>query len=159
MSQPTVETTANAMPQTFTERRAVGRALNCWDSLRTTDRFPCRADCIQAFDEDLASGVIVIEVCENEEDDRIIECGPTFRDALGRDPVGRAAKDMLPSSTDRGLIFWRVAAQMQKPIADVGEFTNPAGEDILYRSVFLPVSEDGRHITHLLAAFSYKTAH
>ena len=42
---------------------------------------------------------------------------------------------------------------------DVGGFTNLDGEDVLYRSVFLPISEDGTQITHLMAAFSYKTVH
>lgn len=145
--------------QSFAERRAVGRALICWDSLHTDGRFPSRAACLAAFDESLVPGVVVIEVSEHEEDDRIVECGPLFRAALGHDPVGEAARDVLPSSIDRGLIFWRVAAQMQKPIADVGSFTNAAGAEILYRSVFLPVSEDGRRITHLMATFSYKTLH
>jgi hypothetical protein len=145
--------------QPFTERRAVGRALSCWDRLRKTKEFPSRADCLEIFDEDLTNGVIVIEFTPQEEDDLIIECGPLFRDAYGRDPVGLAAKNVLPSATDRGLIFWRVAAEMRKPIADVGEFTNLHGENVLYRSVFLPISEDGKRITHLMAAFSYKTTH
>jgi hypothetical protein len=66
---------------------------------------------------------------------------------------------ILPSSTDRGVIFWRVAAEMRKPISDVGEFTNLHGEDVLYRSVILPISEDGKRITHLMVTFSYKTTH
>ena len=33
------------------------------------------------------------------------------------------------------------------------------GKEVLYRSVFLPISEDGKRITHLIAAFSYKTTH
>lgn len=143
----------------FVERRAVGRALGCWDKLRETGVFPTRADCLDVFDEDVSDGVVIIEVTAREEDDRIVECGPLFRDAYGKDPVGLAAKYVLPSSTDRGLIFWRVAAEMKKPIADVGEFTNMKGEDVLYRSVFLPISEDGMRITHLIAAFSYKTTH
>ena len=48
---------------------------------------------------------------------------------------------------------------MRKPIADVGEFTNASGEEILYRSVFLPVTDDGGSVTHLIGAFSYKTRH
>lgn len=151
---------ADTGAQSFTERRVVGRALNCWDNLRTTGDFPSRSECLAAFDEGMASGVIVIEVSEREEDDRIVECGPAFRDALGCDPVGHSAKEILPSSTERGLIFWRVAAQMQKPIADIGAFTNAEGREVLYRSVFLPISEKGgKHITHLMAAFSYKTSH
>jgi hypothetical protein len=163
-----VQETAADVPQTepetgqhhsvppFVERRAVGRALSCWDYLRKSKEFPNRADCLEIFDEDLTNGMIVIEFTPQEEDDMIVECGPLFRNAYGGDPVGLAAKNVLPSSTDRGLIFWRVAAQMRKPIADVGEFTNLKGQDVLYRSVFLPISEDGERITHLMAAFSYK---
>jgi len=143
----------------YVERRAVGRALSCWDRLRKIKEFPSRADCLEIFDDDLTNGVIVIQFTPREEDDLIVECGPFFRDAYGRDPVGLSAKRILPSSTDRGLIFWRVAAEMRKPIADVGEFINLNGEEILYRSVLLPISEDGKRITHLMAAFSYKTTH
>ena len=146
-------------PKPFTGRRAVGRALSCWDRIRETKELPRRADCLEIFDEDLANGVILIEFTSQEEDDLIVECGSSFRNAYGRDPVGLAAKKVLPSATDRGLIFWRVAAEMRKPIADVGEFTNLHGEDVLYRSVFLPISEDGKRIPHLMAAFSYKTTH
>ena len=57
------------------------------------------------------------------------------------------------------MIYWRVAAEMGKPISDVGEFTNLHGEDVLYRSVILSISEDGKRITHLMVTFSYKTTH
>jgi hypothetical protein len=167
MAHATVDGRPKSEPETgnqhrnaiFTERRAVGRALSCWDHLRKSKQFPSRADYLEIFDEDLTKGVIVIEFTPQEEDDRIVECGPLFRNAYGRDPVGLAAKSVLPSATERGLIFWRVAAEMRKPIADVGEFTNRHGENVLYRSVFLPISEDGKRITHLMAAFSYKTVH
>ena len=157
MSQPITDD--QAAPAKFVERRAVGRALSCWEKLRADGSFPTRAHCLDIFDDDLTSGMILIEYTPDEENDSIVECGPYFQDALGRDPVGLAAKDVMPSSTDRGLIFWRVAAEMQKPIADVGEFTNRLGEEVLYRSVLLPISEDGKKITHLMAAFSYKTVH
>lgn len=159
MSQTITDDLAAPAPAVFTERRAVGRALSCWGKLRANGTFPTRADCLAIFDDSLTAGMFVIEYTANEESDCIVECGPFFQEALGRDPVGLAAKDILPSSTDRGLIFWRVAAEMRKPIADVGEFTNRLGEDVLYRSVLLPISEDGEKITHLMAAFSYKTVH
>lgn len=159
MSQSITETPHAPAPAPFVERRAVGRALSCWERLRADGKFPNRADCLAAFDDGLTSGMILIEYTADENNDCIVECGTYFQAALGRDPVGLAAKDVLPSSTDRGLIFWRVAAEMRKPIADVGEFTNRLGEGVLYRSVLLPISEDGKKITHLMAAFSYKTVH
>jgi hypothetical protein len=167
MVPPTADGPSDFVPGTgddhlkhpFVERRAVGRALSCWDRLRAVKEFPSRADCLEVFDDDLTNGVIVIQFTPEEETDLIVECGPLFRDAYGRDPVGMAAKNVLPSATDRGLTFWRVAAEMKKPIADVGEFINLKGEDVLYRSVFLPISEDGKRITHLMATFSYKAVH
>ena len=120
---------------------------------------PSGADCLEIFDRYLTNGIIVIQFTPREEDFLIVECGPLFRDAYGRNPVDLAAKKYLPSSTDRGLIFWRVAAEMRKAIADVGEFTNLHGEEVLYRSVILPISEDGKRITHLMVTFSYKTTH
>ena len=159
MAQAITEEPATPAPAVFTERRAVGRALSCWEKLRADGSFPTRDDCLAIFDDDLTSGMILIEFTSDEEKDCIVECGPLFENALGRNPVGLTAKDVMPSSTDRGLIFWRVAAEMRKPIADVGEFTNRRGEEVLYRSVLLPISEDGKKITHLMAAFSYKTVH
>jgi hypothetical protein len=158
MVQPP-EASNNPQEHAFVERRAVGRALKCWDRLRADEVFPSRAQCLEIFDRDLTDGIIVIEVTPQEEDDVIIECGSHFRNAYGRDPVGMIAKTVLPSSTDRGLIFWRVAAEMRKPIADIGEFTNLHGEEVTYRSVILPISEDGKRITHLMTAFSYKASH
>jgi len=79
--------------QPFIDRSAVGRALSCWDRLRKIKEFPSRADCLEIFDRDLANGIIVIQFTPREEDDLIVECGPLFRDAYGRNPVGLAAKN------------------------------------------------------------------
>ena len=48
---------------------------------------------------------------------------------------------------------------MRKPIANVSEFTNLQGEDVLYRCVIHLICEDGKRITHLIVTFSYKTTH
>lgn len=143
----------------FRERRTVGYALTRWDKLREKGGLPNRSSCLAVFDEDFLPGTFVVEISDGDDEDMIIDCGARFREALGRDPVGRAMRDIMPSATERGLEFWRVAAELKKPIADVGEFTNPKGQDILYRSVFLPVSEDGIRITHLIGAFSYRMVH
>ena len=154
---PTLEGTAGANP--FQERRIVGRALGFWDSLRSETAFPRCGDCLAKFDERILPGMILIEVGADAESDTIVDCGPDFIDALGRDPVGLPVCEILPSATERGLVFWRVAAEMKKPIADVGGFCNADGHEIVYRSVFLPVSEDGTRVTHLLGAFSYRMVH
>jgi hypothetical protein len=143
----------------FDERRVIGRALRRWDQIRENAHFPDRERCLSAFNEGMSNYVVVIAIGSGEEDDRIVQCGTEFRNALAHDPVGSPVRTIMPSTIERGLVFWRVAAEMKKPIADVGEFTNASGEEILYRSVFLPVGDDSGTVTHLIGAFSYKTRH
>ena len=141
------------------ERRVVGRALRRWDKLRGTAQIPDRDSCLNILHDGLSDSVFVIAVGSHEKKDIIIQCGPNFRDALAHDPLSFPVSEIMPSTIERGLVFWRVAAEMKRPIADVGEFTNADGDDILYRSVFLPVTDYGDTVTHLIGAFSYKTFH
>ena len=153
------ETIPDTSREPSSERRIVGCALRSWEELRTGESFPLHGECLASFDRRLQPGVILIEINDHVEDDIILDCGPDLIDALGRDPIGQAVQTVLPSSTQQGLIFWRVAAELKKPIADVGRFTNTSGVKILYRCIFLPVSEENGRITRLLGAFSYRIVH
>jgi len=149
------------------ERRLVGQALTLWETLRDGRPFPSRADCtaprVGALAPRprvgaLAPSTFLIRVSDSEDGDRVVDCGPVLRDALGSDPVGQPVNRILPSATERGLAFWRVAAELKKPIADIGSFTNAAGSEVLYRSVLLPLSDDQQRIDYLLGAFSFRLA-
>jgi len=151
-------TVAENAPARFTERRLVGKALALWEELRAGRRFPNQADCASFARGGLAENLFLISVADGEEGDEIVEAGPAFRSALATDPVGRKAIKVLPSATERGLSFCRVAAELKKPVADVGQFTNADGEEIMYRSILLPLSDDQERVNYLLGAFSYKVA-
>jgi hypothetical protein len=140
------------------ERRLVGQALTLWETLRDGRPFPSRADCTAPRVGALAPSTFLIRVSDSEDGDRVVDCGPVLRDALGSDPVGQPVNRILPSATERGLAFWRVAAELKKPIADIGSFTNAAGSEVLYRSVLLPLSDDQQRIDYLLGAFSFRLA-
>jgi hypothetical protein len=146
----------DASLENYSERRIVGRALRNWEALRTHERIPLHRDCLASFVAAILPGKFLIEINQHDRNDVI---GPDLVSALGRDPVGLPVQTILPSSTDRWLIFWRVAAERQKPIADIGSFTNAKGLNILYRCIFLPVSEEGGQIAHVLGAFSYRLVH
>ncbi len=141
------------------ERRIIGRALRRWDALRDTAPFPDRELCLNSLNDGMSASIIVIAVGNNETEDHVIHCGTDFQNALACDPIGQPLRKIMPSTIERGLVFWRVAAEMKKLIADVGAFTNASGDEILYRSVFLPVTDDGGTVSHLIGAFSYKTVH
>ncbi len=139
------------------ERRLVGRALACWDRSRGTRAFPSRADFDATIHAQLDGTTFLVAVGDAEDMDEVIESDDALRQALRIDPVGRKAIDIMPSATEKGLSFCRTAAELKKPIADVGRFTNPDGEEIRYRSVLLPLSDDQENVNYLLGAFSFKS--
>lgn len=139
------------------ERRLVGRALTCWETSRAGREFPNRADIDAIIHGRLAGTTFLVAVGNDEYSDQVIESDDALRDALRLEPVGRKMVDIMPSSTEKGLSFCRAAAELKKPIADVGHFTNSNGEDVYYRSVLLPLSDDQENVNYLLGAFSYKT--
>lgn len=141
------------------DRRVIGQALRRWDSLRTPGMLPDARACVAAFDKAMRDAVVVIRTSRRMEDDLIEACGPSLRDAVGGDPVGMAARDVLPCSTERGLVFWRVAAEMRKPIADIGRFANRAGIEVRYRALYVPTSDHNDRVTRLIGIFTHKTVH
>ena len=152
---PQTDFSTNEAPRT-SERRVVGRMLSRWDDLRGDRDFPSRADLERGGTGELNSNYFLIAVHDSEFDDEVIGSGPAFRDALRIDPVGKRVVDIMPSSIEKGLSFCRTAARLKKPIADVGSFTNAHGEEILYRSIMLLLSDDQQNINYMLGAFSYK---
>lgn len=150
--------TAQAMSVDYSERRMVGQALALWEKLRGGRLFPSRSDCLDVAAREIEPNTFLIAVSANEDDDEVVGCGTALRDALGCDPTGQKVGKILPSATERGLTFWRVAAELKKPIADIGSFTNAKGEEVLYRSVLLPLSDDQERVNYLLGAFSFRRA-
>ncbi len=139
------------------ERRLVGRALACWEEIRGERPFPDRNDFDTVFRGRLDGSTFLVAIGGSEDTDRVVESDNALIEALGLDPVGKKAVDVLPSATEKGLSFCRTAADLKKPIADVGQFTNADGEDVYYRSVLLPLSDDQENVNYLLGAFSFKT--
>lgn len=139
------------------ERRLVGRALACWEEVRGERPFPDRNDFDTVFRDRLDGSIFLVAIGGSEDTDHVVESDNALIEALGLDPVGRKVIDVLPSATEKGLSFCRTAADLRKPIADVGHFTNAEGEDVYYRSVLLPLSDDQVNINYLIGAFSFKT--
>ena len=139
------------------ERRVVGRALAHWDKLRGDRRFPSHEDITPAAANGLSENIFVIALRGSEDEDEIVSSGNAFKSALKFDPVGKKVTEIMPSAKDKGLSFCRTAAALKKPIADIGRFTNVDGEEVRYRSILLPLSDDQENINYLLGAFSFKT--
>jgi hypothetical protein len=141
------------------ENRLVGKALKFWEQSRDGQNLPSLSvldmeDCPFGQDD-----TMIIEVGISELDDRVVAAGQKVRAALGRDPTGLSVLDTLPSSTEMGLSFCRASVDLKKPMADVGRFFNKKGQEVLYRSILLPLSDDGIRVDRVVSAFSYKVVH
>lgn len=143
-------------PQTRAEQRLAGRALAFWEELRGARRFPSRADFDRSTPPFDRGHVFIVKMNEDEMSDEITEAGQAVDLALGLQSAGRKIIDVLPSATDLGLSFCRAAAQMRKPVADVGRFTNAHGRNVYYRSILLPMSDDQIEVNYVLGVFSFK---
>lgn len=143
----------------YVEHRLVGKALKFWESARRGRELPAAADLQSASCPFGADEMLVIEVGKSEFEDRVVSAGRKVTAALGHDPTGLAAPDALPSSTEMGLSFCRASVGLKKPMADVGRFFNRNGEEVLYRSILLPLSDDGVTVNRIVSAFSYKVVH
>lgn len=150
---------ATAPVRSNVENRLVGKALKFWESVRSDGELPLSNvldldDCPFGAEDSL-----VIEVGVSELEDRVVAAGDRVKAALGRDPTGLSVLDTLPSSTEMGLSFCRASVDLKKPMADVGRFFNKKGQEVLYRSILLPLSDDGRRVNRVVSAFSYKVVH
>lgn len=141
------------------EQRLVGKALKFWESARNGRDMPSAADFDRAECPFGSDEVLVIQVGRNENEDMIVSAGANVTSALGRDPTGLSAPEVLPSSTEMGLSFCRASIDLRKPMADVGRFFNKKGEEVLYRSILLPLSDNGEDVDRVVSAFSYKVVH
>lgn len=149
---------ASGRNPTPVDRRVIGRAIAEWERLRTERDLPSYEMCAAGLEPLFQSGLALVEITEDPDQDRIRFCGQDLVDALGRNPTGFPIVDFMPSATERGLRLWRVAVESGKPAADIGEFVNANGVDVLYRCVFLPLSDNGVDVTHIGAVFSYRMA-
>lgn len=138
------------------ERRLAARALSRWDAARGDRTFPTHAEFLNDDGADFASNMMLIEASETGDRYQIVDAGGELANAFGPDVVGREIDDVLPSSIERGLSFCSTAAIMKKPIADVGQFVNNSGEELHYRGILMPLSDNQETVNILLGAFSYK---
>lgn len=135
------------------ERRLVLRLLTHWRDLCGRRTFPTFDDIDPATIPDMWPHCIVLDrIAAGEE--------PVLR--FVGEAIGRHAPDSLvdspisavPSGTliAHALSYVHQVIEAQIPISRGGQFVNRAGNTVLYRSIVLPMSDDGKAISGLLCA-------
>lgn len=140
----------------ITDRRLIARAFTHWNALRDTAEMPRRGQYRLSELPFPAASLFHIELDRDGLHDVVTEAGDALTSAMAMDPVGKRVADIFPFATEFGLSLHRTAAQHRKPVADCGLFLNRAGVSLMYRSVLLPLAENGNEPETVMGAFSFK---
>lgn len=140
------------MPQGV-ERRLVLRLLGHWRILCGDRRFPSFADLDPAEIPDVWRNSFVLELSEDKAtpvframgDDLIVKSGMSL---IGQ-PVANAPEGTLPAVA---IAYIDEVLAKAVPVSRGGEFVRADGTKVLYRSILLPMSDDGETICGILGA-------
>jgi hypothetical protein len=139
------------------ERRANSRCLRYWQELAGSRRFPSRGDISAATAGDLWDHMFIVEVTPIPADYRFVMAGTVLQTALGRDPTNEKVSTALPGGMGtRTLFLHQAAVGLKGPVDDAAKWTRDDGTELLYRSILLPLSDDGETVNALLGAFSFR---
>lgn len=135
------------------ERRFVLRLLAHWRNLCGDRRYPSFADLDPAEIPDMWRNCFMLEIAGND-------AVPIFR-AMGEDLSARSGgplidRPMVDAQEDTliGVAISYISEVLEKsvPVSRGGEFIRPDGIKVLYRSILLPMSDDGETISGILGA-------
>jgi hypothetical protein len=135
------------------ERRLVLRLLSYWRDLCGARTYPSFADIDPASIPDMWNWAFVLEVAGHDADPVLRHVGPSLA-ATASAPVIGLRLSSLPKETLICHAVSYVQAVIAKgvPISRGGEFMRDGNMRVLYRSILLPMSDDGATISGLLGA-------
>jgi hypothetical protein len=140
------------MPQGM-ERRLVLRLLAYWREIRGDENYPSFADVDPAKIPDLWPHCFVLETIGAEGDPIIRAVGDEIALRLQGVIVGRRVSELGKNSLFSVAIdYLDKVLDKCAPISHGGEFSQDDGTKILYRSIILPMSDDGETVSGLLCA-------
>ncbi|HLF58930.1 MAG TPA: hypothetical protein VI732_04805 [Alphaproteobacteria bacterium] len=144
------------------ERRLTGRALLYWWTLKGDLHFPRHStlplDSAEVKNgEGLWPNFFTVALDPSAEASTFVYCGTAVADICMVPPEGRLVSTCLPSPMwDKLRYVFESTATMMKPLTASGRFLAASSRVALYRSIALPLSEDGSSIDHLLGALNFK---
>jgi len=139
------------------ERRLVLRLLKHWRLVAKDRLYPQRKDFIQEDLPDIWPHVFILELGRYRDDPVFVHVGPTFT----HPPASMLMHSHVSLVPEKTLIaqsasYHAEVVEQRVAINRGGEFV--AKDDLLvkYRSILLPLSENGKDIDALLGAANYK---
>lgn len=139
------------------ERRMQVRAYNFWLGLAPQGELPAIEDLQPEQLDDLGPNSVLLDLTLGRENPSILFIGDRLAQACGHGDEIFAAGDvpsrsLLARITEHGL---EVVAN-RAPVGFDAEFVDAEGRQILYRSILLPFSSNGRAIDFIFGVISWK---
>jgi hypothetical protein len=135
------------------ERRLVLRLLKYWRDIGGADRFPAFADVDTSDIPDMWPHCALLEVSGHERDPVIQYIGGHLANGCDGNLQGQALSaasgDTLAA---HAMSYYAQVLVKRVPITYGGEFRDRDGSKVLYRSIVLPLADDGVTIDRLLCA-------
>lgn len=137
------------------ERRLVLRLLSYWHELCGDRNFPSLAEIDPTQIPDLWEHCFVLEIGGHAENPVFRSIGAGLAEQAGLNLTDKRVTD-LPEQTLVAAAVSYVDEVLRKnvPISRGGEYLAPDGVRVHYRSILLPMSDDGETISGLLGAVS-----
>lgn len=152
-------TTAAAIQAMAGERRTVGQALSYWHAIRGHRSLPTLDDVDLAECGPLTDKLFILDIREGIPEAPFTHCGGSLSTAFGRKVAGKRPHDLMPADVaDHLLDLVRAVADFRRPLADAATMPRVRGGGVLkHRMAVMPLAgADGRTVTHILGAFSYR---
>ena len=135
------------------ERRLVLRLLSYWRELGDDGQLPSFAAVDPAQIPDMWANCFVLDVAGQAADPVFRNIGRELAERIGTDIVDNRVSDAPEGSLIHvAVCYLQEVLDKKVPISRGGEFNKADGVRVLYRSILLPMSDDGENISGLLGA-------
>jgi hypothetical protein len=138
------------------ERRLVFRLLSHWRTLIGEGDFPSFAELDPTAMPDMWPFCFVLDATRHAQDP-ILRVAQPGVSGLAGDVIGKALSE-LPEATliAQACSYAHEVMRKRVPISRGGDFIRRDGVRVLYRSILLPMSDDGETIAGLLGAANFR---
>ena len=137
------------------ERRLVLRLLTYWRSLRGERDFPSFGEIDPSKIPNIWPDCLVLEVADGKDDPVFRVVGEGLAPYADGSLVGHRVSDIAQSTLlGAAVSYFDEVLQKGSPVCRGGEFSSNGSTTFLYRSIILPMSDDGETISGLLVALT-----
>ena len=141
------------------EKRLVLRLLGLWRAACRDGRYPSSAGMAAQRVAEIWDHSFVLDLTDPAARPVFREAGPAYA-AHADIPLIDLPADRAPAATlvANSLCCLNEVLRKRAPVSHGGSFRDRAGDDVLFRTILLPLSDDGASMTALLGAANCRKA-